>query len=83
MSGGTENTLSAVLSSPQTSTLKFSQKLLVYLKIWNHIYYYIPKGLYMVLFSVASQRGNLVLALLRAKKKALEAPGESRMSDIR
>jgi hypothetical protein len=51
--------------------------------MWNNICYHIPKGLYMALSNAASLKGNLVLAPHRAKKKALEAPGESKMDDIR
>lgn len=47
------------------------------------MYYHMPKGLYMILFSVDSLRGSLVLATHRAKKKAIKAPGDSKMRDIR
>lgn len=83
MSGVTENPLSRVLFYHRLLTLELSQKVLGHFKMWNDIYYHMPKGLYMILFSVASLRGSLVLASHRAKKKALKAPGDSKIRDIR
>lgn len=51
-------------------TLKLSRKLLGLFKMWNHIYYHIPKGLQMVLFSVASLKGNLVLAPQQSQEES-------------